>query len=144
MNRQSFLIVAKEFLADNRISVTAKLLFALLEDHENKRTGQCNPRQSKLAQELGISQDTVQRGLSELREAGFIEMKRTRGACKYEIKKPQLAVSRNRNLRYLGSRILSEPYFKEPTARGRAVPSKRPIQSEVLARYYAQQRKAGR
>src|SRR6516225_7974320 len=76
-----FLMVARPILADQRISANAKLLLAQLLDHRNKRTGQCNPWQSTLASELGLSEDMVQRGLQELRRLGFIEIKRGQSGC---------------------------------------------------------------
>jgi DNA-binding transcriptional MocR family regulator len=159
MVRQSFLIISKDLLANKSISVAAKLLFAQLCDHRNKRTGRCNPRQGTLALELGISEDTVQRGLCELRDLGFIEMKRERYGCQYEIKIPQNAVSHTAKCGIskpqnavsdppypLNESYLNEPYLKEQAARSRAasLPKKKSMQSEVLERYYAQQRRKAR
>jgi DNA-binding transcriptional MocR family regulator len=164
MERNSFLIVAKEMLANKRISATAKLLYAQLLDHRNKRTGQCNPKQTTLALELGISVDTIQRGLSVLRKQGLITIKRGQWGCWYEIQIPQNAVSQTANPRVpkpqnRGSSApypLYEPYLKEPSGVAAASPSqKQPLnasppprksaQSEVLESYYREQRrKAGR
>jgi hypothetical protein len=84
MTRNSFLIVAKELAADKRISVTAKLLLAQLVDHRNGRTGQCNPRETTLAAELGICKRTVKYRLAELKRAGLIEVKRTQHGNHYK------------------------------------------------------------
>src|SRR5215831_10437736 len=83
MKRNSFLIVSKELAADNRLSVTAKLLLAQLLDHRNRRTGQCNPQILTLAGELGIYRTTVIRGLAELKRAGWIETKRGQNGNRY-------------------------------------------------------------
>jgi hypothetical protein len=86
MERNSFLIVAKATLANKEISTTAKLLLALLIDHRNRKTGQCNPRRVKLAAELGVSLATIRRALSELRAVGFITSKRQQYTNNYEIR----------------------------------------------------------
>jgi DNA-binding transcriptional MocR family regulator len=146
MDRQPVLIITKELIADNRISLTARLLLAQLLEHRNKTTGQCNPRETTLAKELGSSRRTVIRKLKELRGAGLIEVKRgRRKANNYEIKKCQIDTSGGAKLALLNSRSLYEPYLIEPTARGRAaLPPRKDMQREVLARYYATYgRKAG-
>src|SRR6058998_1527053 len=72
MEHKAFLIVTKAVLADKRISATAKLLLAVLNDHRNKETDQCNPRRETLAAELGTGTQVVKRALGELRAAGFL------------------------------------------------------------------------
>jgi DNA-binding transcriptional MocR family regulator len=89
MDRQSFLIVTKEVLRDNRISATAKLLFAQLLDHRNKTTGQCNPKRKTLAEKLGTSVDKVDRAAQELRRAGYLTWRRVQYTAFYEISVPQ-------------------------------------------------------
>jgi DNA-binding transcriptional MocR family regulator len=113
-------------------------------DHRNKTTGQCNPRESSLAEELGISRQTVLRGLKELRRAGWIQAKRGQNGNRYEFPEYQNGTSQVASC-YLGSRAsLYEPYLKKSAACGRATPQKKSAQrEEVLARYYAKQRKAG-
>lgn len=160
MERNSFLIVAKAILADKRISVTAKVLYAQLLDHRNKRTGQCNPQQTTLARELGTSVDTIQRHLSELRQHGLITFTRGQNGCRYEIPetascglenrktadgKPQVAAS--------GAPYpLYEPYLRNQSGVAAASPSqKQPLnasppprksaQSEVLESYYREERR---
>ena len=143
MERTAFLIVTKAVLADKRISTTAKLVLAQLMDHRNKTTGQCNPRESSLAEELGISRQTVLRGLKELRRAGWIQAKRGQNGNRYEFPKYQNVTSQVTNW-HLGSRAsLYEPYLKKYAANSRATPQRQSIQRDVLARYYAKQRKAG-
>jgi hypothetical protein len=155
MDRHSFLVVSKEIAADKRISATEKLLLAQLLDHRNKRTGQCNPKQERLAQELGIGLATVKRGLSALRKLGFIAIKRTQTCCNYEI---QIAQNERSDSSKVGGQIaqnelldapypLYEPYIKEPGASRtpqKSIPRKS-VQSEVLESYYREERrKAGR
>ena len=77
MARNSYLIVAKDLLADKSVSMTAKLLFAQLPDYRNTRTGQCNPWETTLAADLGVSESTIFRAMKELKKAGKIEVKRT-------------------------------------------------------------------
>ncbi|HEY1876924.1 MAG TPA: helix-turn-helix domain-containing protein, partial [Rhizomicrobium sp.] len=141
MDRQSVLIVAKELIANKKLSTTAKLLFALLLDHRNKKTGQCNPSRKILAGELGVSIDVIKRAVGDLIEAGFIQRKRGRHSNWYEIRTfldganspVQMVQIRPSALAY----PLYEPYRREPTAHSRRFPPKKSIQSETLARYYA-------
>jgi len=144
MERTAFLIVTKAVLADKRISTTAKVVLAQLMDHRNKTTGQCNPRETSLAEELGISRRTVLRALKELRCVGWIQAKRGQNGNRYEFPKCQNVTSQVTNW-HLGSRAsLYEPYLKKSAACRRATPQKKSAQrEEVLARYYAKQRKAG-
>ena len=81
---RTYLIISKEILTDKRIPATARLLLAQLLDHRNKRTGQCNPGEEKLAEELGVCRRTVIRGLAALKSAGWIEIKRTQRGNRYE------------------------------------------------------------
>jgi hypothetical protein len=90
MERNSFLIVAKALLTDKRISATAKLLLAQLEDHRNPETGQCNPSRKKLTKELGLPLHAVKRALIELRKFGFIRSKQARYTNNYEIQVAQI------------------------------------------------------
>ena len=144
MERNSFFIITKELATDKRISATAKLLLAALADHRNKKTGQCNPWQSTLAEELGTSEDIVQRGLQELRKFGFIKMKRGQKGCSYEVSHPRICGSHPRICGWEPPYPLYEPYIKNHTARDRAaLPQKKSIQRETLERYYATYEKAG-
>jgi DNA-binding transcriptional MocR family regulator len=90
VDQRSVLIVAKEVLADKRISATAKLLLAQLLDHRNKKTGQCNPTHDTLAEELGTNVDKVQRAMAELYRFGFVQAKKGQRGCRYEISAPQI------------------------------------------------------
>jgi DNA-binding transcriptional MocR family regulator len=169
MNQQSFLIISKEILADKRISVTAKLLLAQLIDHRNKQTGQCNPKRQTLARELGVSVPTIQRALSELIKAEFIRSTKRPRTNFYEFLSDQIDPAEPRvgsNRSGMSDQIdpagppvsFNELYIRGRTRAGafsgngaasakRAFPLpflKKTAQSEVLVRYYAQQRKAGR
>lgn len=162
MERNSFLIVAKSTLVNKKISTTGKLLLAQLLDHRNKKTGQCNPGQVKLAEELGISVDTVQRGLHKLCKLGLITIHRGQYGCRYEIQIPQPAVSQTANPRIPKPQPavpsvpgpLYEPYINEPSVvRGQnrpapagsfpnkksfntTLPPRKSAQSETLEAYY--------
>jgi len=159
MERKSFLIVAKSTLADKNISATAKLLFAQLCDHRNRRTGQCNPRQATLARELGISVDTIQRSLSALCRHGLVSIHRGQYGCRYEIQIPQNAVSQTANPRVPKPQVavsdapasFNEPYVIEPRPSSNKKsfnappPPRKTAQSETLEAYYREERrKAGR
>jgi biotin operon repressor len=93
MARNAFLIVAKELAADKRISVTARLLLAQLLDHRNRKTAQCNPRETRLAEELGVSRRTIIRRLEELKKVGLLAVKRTGRSLQFEILMCQLVTS---------------------------------------------------
>lgn len=123
MERNSFLIIAKEVVADKTISATAKLLFAQLCDHRNKRTGQCNPWEGTLAVKIGVSRRTVIRGVKELKRAGLIEPQRTQQGNQYEFPKCQNGTSQvpKRHSAECQSvtwgpavSLLTEPYLIEP------------------------------
>jgi len=139
MARQSFLILAKEVAADNRISALAKLLLAQLSDHRNKTSGQCNPRHSKLAEELGTSVSKVQRGIAELVQVGFVQAKRGQYGCQYEIQICTRADPKMHPCRSGSSTPLYEPYLLKGHP-----PNKKPIERErrgaaavALEHYYA-------
>jgi len=93
MKRNSFLIVSKELAANNRLSVTAKLLFAQLLDYRNDRSGQCNPWEATVAQRLGISRATVIRGVAALEKAGLLKIIRGQRGNRYEFPMLQNATS---------------------------------------------------
>ena len=165
MERNSFLMVAKEMLADKRISATEKLLLAQLLDHRNKRTDQCNPRQTTLARELGISRHTVERALWKLRELGFLTIKRGQSGYRYEFPScqngnselPKWQVPSCQNGNSDVPSPLYEPYLKEPGGARAAsssnkkslnapAPPRKSAQSETLDAYYREEerRKAGK
>jgi DNA-binding transcriptional MocR family regulator len=160
MERNSFLIVGKAIAADTRLSATAKLLYAQLYDHRNKRTGQCNPKQSLLARELGISMDTVQRHLSQLRQHGFVVITRGQNGCRYEI--PETATCGFPNRKNADGKPqnrgsdapypLYEPYVKNHSGVAAASssqkqplnaspPPRKSAQSETLEAYYREERR---
>ena len=65
---------------DARLSDPAKLLaVTLCDDFAHHETGFCNPSIGTLAGALGKSDRSVQRALSELRNAGWIEVQRGNG-----------------------------------------------------------------
>jgi Helix-turn-helix domain len=79
------LVVPKFLAADHTISRIASLVLALLDDYRNKQTGQCNPRVSRLARDLGVCPRTIQRGLAELRRWGLIAVQFCRSFNQYVV-----------------------------------------------------------
>jgi len=171
MERNSFLIVAKAVLADKRISATAKLLLAVLADHWNKNTGQCNPHEATLAEEIGVCRRTVIRALAELKTAGLIQVQRTQRGNRYEFPKCQNVTSQVTNSHSAECQNVTseppyplyEPYLGEPSglrAQKRRAPAASPpnpkplhaplprrksVQSATLEAFYREERrKAGR
>ena len=164
MERKSFLIVSKEVLADKRLCATAKLLYAQLCDHQNKRTGQCNPRQTKLAEILGIPPRTVERCIATLRREGFIKIIRGQKGCSYEIPTRQtggfetakVAGGTRQSGGWEAPASLYEPYLKnlrgvaatspnKKSSNTPAPPARKSAQSETLEAYYREERrKAGK
>ena len=138
MKRNSFLIVSKQLAADKRVSVTAKMVFAVLCDYRNKTTAQCNPRVKKLAEAIGVSASTVGRALRALREAGFIKIHWRRTSSQYEIMFGQFDRSCSVKLTEQPGPVLYEPSVLK------GFPQRKSIQSEVLSRYYAQQQRRAR
>jgi DNA-binding transcriptional ArsR family regulator len=111
-------------MAHPGLSATAKLLLAVLQDHRNARTGQCNPKRKTLALEMGVSISTIRRTLDDLREAGLVRSKRASRTSRYEILKGQNDPSREVKLTLLersnppftGDVSLYEPIEDEPNA----------------------------
>jgi hypothetical protein len=63
-----------EALAENKtLSSTAKLVLARLARHYNPKTGQCDPKVTTLARELGRHPNTIQDAIARLRQLGWIE-----------------------------------------------------------------------
>lgn len=167
MERRSYLIVAKELLANKAVSVTARLLYAQLLDYRNNRTGQCNPWETKLARDVGVSRWTVIRKLRELEKAGLIEVKAGQRGNWYEFPKlqpatPQVANCHSAELQVATSGPAGPLYepslrnnarapkraagslLKQNSSSAAAVPRK-PATSAVLESYYAEERrKAGK
>lgn len=154
MDRRAYFIVARELIADKRISVTARLLLGFLLDHRNKQTGQCNPKRKTLARELGVSMVTISRALAELREGNFIRSKQQQHTASYQIQAYQIdnpdsrsGLSNRSPLAYqidnpdppypLYESIKGE-HTRARAKRASAVPlPKKSIHTETLERYYA-------
>jgi hypothetical protein len=120
VEHNSFLIVTKAVLADKRISTTAKLLLAVLRDHRNKKTGQCNPRRAILAADLDVCTKTVTRALAQLCEAGYLTIQKGQRGNTYVpcIQNPAGAKSPGRK---------NPAGTKSPGARGQNVPAEVPV-----------------
>ena len=160
MARNSYLIVAKDLLADKSVSLTARLLFALLLDYRNSRTGQCNPWEATLATKLGVSESSIFRAMKELKKAGRIEVKRTVRGNWYAFPTRQIDGT-NPSTCMLPSRQIDgsaaagplyEPSLRTngagaPGSLQKANPSnaaatpRKPVRSAALENYYEQERR---
>lgn len=78
---------ARLVLSRRGLSMRAKLVLVALLDHLNCKTGRCNPSRRALADDLGVSVDTIKRGLKELlADPRWINQKLTRGAPWYSFR----------------------------------------------------------
>ena len=154
----SDLRIPRSLLTASQLSMTARMVYAQLLDHRNRKTGQCNPKQDTLAAELGVSVDTVQRAISKLRAAGLIQTAKGRRGCSYTFPEfPATAKARSTTPQKRGA---GPPYpLYEPIEvnlrASRGFPSqdknlstrhpgavrKPPGTEQVLAIYYAKQRR---
>ena len=66
-------IIHEEVLASTELSNTSKLVYSYLSTMADKE-GVCYPSQRYIAEKLGISAKTAQRGIRQLSEAGFIQV----------------------------------------------------------------------
>jgi len=136
------LVVPKTIL-QKPLSAWAKLVWGQLKFHQNRTTGQCNPRYSKLAEELSTSVDTIGRAVRELRQAGLIStIKRVRASSYTLYEEPTFPTAeksvenrgkpsaRHADLRSLDMRICG---LKKPQIRNSKEPSSiEPVQREPL------------
>lgn len=114
--RQGFAQVPRPVLRAKGLSVKAKLVYVALLDYAWQH-GSCYPGQDRLAEDLDVSIDTVQRALSELKRCKLIDWKR-RGLNQpnvYDLLPlsacPLLALpdAGNRNLRHPDTATLRHP-----------------------------------
>ena len=87
-NAQAKAILLDEVFARADLSPTAKAVFFVLIQHLDLNTLQCNPGKARLAAKLGMSVDTIKRGLREQLKAGVITRKPTKRSPLYSF--PQL------------------------------------------------------
>ena len=66
-------------LKDSNLPLATRAVYAALDAHHNRKTGQCNPSLSRLASYLGVSRLTVIRHLAVLETAGYIGIDRETG-----------------------------------------------------------------
>ena len=101
MDRQSVLIITKAVLASKCISKTTALLLMQLEDHRNKRTGQCNPKIATLAREIGVCERTIDSALGQLRSLGLLLCRKGQRGSTYEVaaRAEWAEILRRKNLR---------------------------------------------
>ncbi len=84
-----------EAFFDTDLSGAARLVLQALNWHRNRKTGQCNPRQSTLAKELGFCRETICRAVVELRRKGRISSHKGQRGCRYELVSRQRPLSGN-------------------------------------------------
>jgi predicted ArsR family transcriptional regulator len=70
--RDGWAAVPRWVLDDEALSNHAKLLIVVLSSYVSVRTQQCWPSHATLAEKCGVSTDTVQRALRELRARGLV------------------------------------------------------------------------
>ena len=70
------------------LSAHAKELLAALLSYRSRKTGQCNPKLSKVAERLGTSLSTVRRALAQLVRAGMVFVHRTLFGNTYQLATP--------------------------------------------------------
>lgn len=72
--------------ADDKMSVTAKLVGIRLALFHHEESGRCNPRQGVIAKAVGLELRTVNRALAQLKDAGWIGIsEKSRGASHYTL-----------------------------------------------------------
>jgi DNA-binding Lrp family transcriptional regulator len=132
MKARPRLCIDKTLLANANLSLTARILFAQLLDHRNKRTGQCNPTREKLAEELGVSVATIKRAVKELSDANLIRSKKLQYTNSYEIQPGQ----NDPVERSAGSNPTGSPGQDDPAAP--PVSLYEPIYGEPIAAAYSE------
>ena len=55
-----------------RLNPTALVVLFRLLDHQNTKTGQCNPSVKRMAQDIGVGRRTVRYALTDLEKRGLI------------------------------------------------------------------------
>lgn len=70
----------KRVLADKNLSAGAKVAASGLMNFHNAESGQCNPRQSVLAEAIGMGRQRVNAIVAELEAAGWISVGRAKGS----------------------------------------------------------------
>jgi Helix-turn-helix domain len=80
-------------LADDELSLGAKVVGSRIALHHNVETGQCNPKIETLVDGTRISQSSVRRHVAELETAGWLRVDRTVGrySNSYELRVPTLS-----------------------------------------------------
>jgi len=73
--RQGFTQIPNYVLRDKRLSFGARLTYTMLLSYAWQE-GSCFPGQERIAQDLGISRQSVSKFLQELRKGGLIDWKR--------------------------------------------------------------------
>jgi hypothetical protein len=69
----------QSIFADQRLSLSAKIVARILLNHLNSGTRRCDPSVDTIAARCGLKRRSVSAALAELRDAGWIEQSRRRG-----------------------------------------------------------------
>jgi len=73
---EPFAQIPTAILRDQKLSVFAKILFAILTTYANPKTSKCWPSMRRLSADAGCSKRTCQRAISELESRGLIVCER--------------------------------------------------------------------
>ena len=75
-----FAMIPNVYARDATVSVTARLVWIILDSHERRDTKECYPSMDTLADEVGASVSTVQRAIKELVRVGWLTVTSRRAA----------------------------------------------------------------
>lgn len=70
----SFVLMPTDVLLDDTITGNAKLLYLFLWHYADRATNLAHPSRKRMAEHMGMSMDTVDRAVANLREAGVLEV----------------------------------------------------------------------
>lgn len=104
-------------LADDELSLGAKVVGSRIAFHRNVETGQCNPKIETLVDGTSISQSSVRRHITELENAGWLRVDRTVGrySNSYELRVPTLSAVTGMNP-VNGERVQDTPTLSTVTS----------------------------
>ena len=75
VSAHGFIQVPRVILTNTELTIYAKLVYSMLLGYAWEKD-RCFPGQEKLAEDLGISRDSVIKGIKELEDKGYLESKR--------------------------------------------------------------------
>ena len=74
MEKERFGKLDLVIMQNSELTPNDKIVFAALRMYENPKTKQCNPSQEQLAEAIGSSRSSIQRGLKNLIHFGFVKL----------------------------------------------------------------------